>query len=408
MKTRQGRLKRRLLILTLFILLAGGYGYWCLSRPLPPLQPDRAESSLSIQTPQGSLAWPASNQSAVGIVGSDIIDSHINQVAVPTASTAKIITALMVLKKHPLQPGQSGPLVTLTAADVARYKDYLAKDGSVVPVLAGEQISQYQMLQAILLPSANNLADTAAIWAYGSLEDYKVAANTYLAQAGLRYTKVGSDASGLAPDTLSTAEDLVRLGKLAMREAVFADIVNQSTATGIPVVNTIKNVNYLLGTDGIIGIKTGNSEQAGGAFVGAAKVNVNGKPEIIVTAVMNAPNRPIAMQQSHALIKSAQANFKPVTVIEKGAVVGNYRAAWGANVPAVAAQDLKLQAWQGSTLTAKIKLSGNVNKPQAGQTVGQLTTRTSALADQKTVPLKLETAPAPPSVWWRLTHPWIK
>jgi D-alanyl-D-alanine carboxypeptidase (penicillin-binding protein 5/6) len=399
--------RKKGVLLVLLLLVAGlaGYVYWALTRPLPPLKPVEASHSIWLDTSEGNLSWPPSSQSAVGLMGNGTVLVHGPQQPVPTASTAKIITALMVLKQKPLQPGQTGPTLVLGAEDVSRYQAYVAKNGSVLPVQAGERLTEYQLLQALLLPSANNIADSLATWTYGSLPNYARAANGYLAEQGLKNTKVGSDASGLSPDTVSTAADLARLGKLAMQQPVIAEIVGQSNATGFPLVNQIRNVNNLLGSEGIIGVKTGNSDEAGGAFVGAATATVNGQPEIIITAVLGAVDRPTALNQSQALIKSARVNFKPVNAVKRNQVVGNYKVPWGGSVAAVAAEDLNLSAWQGSTLKSDVKLKPSDDTPTANETVGQVATKISDKANPKTVSVKLQSTPAKPSILWRLTHP---
>lgn len=379
-------------------VLAAGYTGWALLRDLPPLEPETASRRISVITQPGKLAWPGS-QSAVGLLGNDILDTNGEQKPVPTASTAKIITALVILDKKPLQLNQPGPYIPITESDVQRYKDYVARDGSVLPVRDDSQLSQYQMLQAILIPSSNNIADTLAIWAYGSLPAYKEAANDYLARHGLRHTKVGSDASGLAPDSVSTASDMVKLGKLAMQNPVIAQIAGQSKAGGFPLVNEIKNVNSLLGLDGIVGLKTGNSDQAGGTFVGAATVIVNKQPQMIITAVMASPNRQVAMSESHALIKSSQINFAPAQIVKKDQTAGFYRQPWGGRLEAVMAGGMSVEAWRGSTQRATLQLDPIDTGARTGQTVGRVT------LGKKTVPVKLKDAPANPSAWWRLTHP---
>ncbi|HYH36522.1 MAG TPA: serine hydrolase, partial [Candidatus Saccharimonadales bacterium] len=286
-KSDRSRWKRWLSALLAVVLLVGYVG-WALRKPLPQLTPALAASTIKTDVPAGNLAWPAGGQAAVGIKDTQIMQARGTQTPLPIASTAKLITSLSVLKQKPLAPGQQGPLITMTDRDVALYNSYMARDGSVVKVVAGEQISEYQALQAIMLPSANNISDTMAIWAFGSLEAYAAYANEYIKQLGLHDTHVGSDASGLAPDSTSTAQDLVKLGKVAMQNPVLAEIVGQSTAK-LPIVNDVKNVNFLLGTDNIVGVKTGNTEEAGGVFVGAARVNINGKPVTIVTAVAGSP-----------------------------------------------------------------------------------------------------------------------
>ncbi len=403
-KTGRYRWKRWLSLL-LVVVLAAGYAAWTLKRPLPRLAPTRASSIIQAEAPAGALAWPAAGQSAVGIAGTQTLETSGAQTSKPTASTAKLITALSVLRQKPLAPGQQGPTITLTDRDVALFNSYNAQGGSVVQVVAGEQISEYQMLEAMLLPSANNMADSLAIWAFGSLDAYAAYANDYVSQLGLGSTHIGSDASGLSPTTTSSAHDLVKLGETAMQNPVLAQIVGQSTASGLPVVNTVKNVNFLLGTSNIVGVKTGNSDEAGGVFVGAARVTVNDKPVTIVTAVLDSPTLFTSMKDSLALIRSAQANFKPVTVVKAGAVVGSYNVPWGGSIPAVATQNLTLNAWGSSMVTSKTLLEGIPANSQAGRSVGSVTVQKSALNNQTSVTVKLQAAPSKPSAWWRLSHP---
>jgi len=369
------------------------------------LQPGLPLTQLSITTGTPTLAWPAAGQSAVGLVGSSILDTHGAQTPLPTASTAKLITALTVLHAKPLSLGQQGPIITLTPSDAALFYSYAAQGGSVVPVGAGEQISEYQVLQTLLLPSANNMADSLATWAFGSMPAYRAAATTYLAQHGLAHTRVGTDASGFAPSTTSTASDLVRLGELAMQNPVLAQIVAQPAADGLPMAGTIKNINTLLGTDNIVGVKTGNTDQAGGVFISASRITVNSHPVTIVTAVAGMPSLRAAMQATLPLVQSAQTNFRPTTVITAGSIVGNYHLPWGGTVSAVVERQLSVPAWNGATLPASVKLKPVSIHAAAGQTAGNLIVPASAFAGQQSIPVVLSTAPSQPTVWWRLTHP---
>lgn len=391
-------------LVTAFALL-GGYGYWALHRPLPSLSPV-AVQQFELQTPVSKLAWPSNEQAAVGIVGDKILETHGAQKPLPTASTAKLITALAVLRQKPLNLNEQGPVITLGPADVALYNSYKAQSGSVVPVTAGEQISEYQMLEAMLLPSANNMADSLAIWTFGSLPAYADFANSYLRELGLADTHVGTDASGFAPSTTSTAHDLVVLGELAMQDPVLAQIVGLSSVNGFPVANTIKNVNSLLGIENIVGIKTGNTDSAGGVFVGAARITVNNRPVVIVTTVIGAPDLWQSMYESVPLIQSAaQTNFSPVTVASASSVVGHYQQPWGGTLAAVAARDLTTRAWNGSTVTAEVRLKTLTPTARAGQTVGSVVIPQSALGNQQSIAVKLQDSPTKPPVWWRLTHP---
>lgn len=396
--------KRWLYSSVIFILLAG-YIFHGLTRSIDIPSSARTVVADNSASMGSSLAWPTASQSAVKVLGSTTQETHNKQTPVPIASVAKVITALTVLEKYPLKPGEQGPTITLTDADVALYNNYAAQDGSVMKVVAGEKITEYQMLQAIMLPSANNVADSLAIWAYGSLPSYAVAANDYLVRNGLSATHAGSDASGLSPSSTSTAKDISRLGELAMRNPVLTEIASQKTATNIPVVGTINNVNFLLGESGIVGIKTGNSDQAGGAFLGASKKIINGSPVTIVTAVLTSNSLYSAMKESLNLTDSAQNNFRDVVAANQSIPVGGYTLPWGGTARVIPRSDLVLQTWSGAKPNTVLLLRAIDSNTKKSQNVGSLTVSKSGINNQRSVPVYLESDIPEPSIWWRLTHP---
>lgn len=403
-KKQQKRRRLPWIILCVLIVLAA-YTYWTTRQPLPTIKPTAASVQLQPQTPASGLVWPAVGEAAVGVSGNGVLATNGAQKPVPTASTAKLLTALCVLNQKPLQVGQPGPTITLSQADVNLYSKYLAEDGSVVPVTAGEQISEYQMLEAMLLPSANNMADSLAIWAFGSLSNYTVAANQYAKQLGLGDTHVGSDASGFDPSTTSTASDLVRLGEAALQNPVLAQIVGESSASGIPVAGTIQNVNSLLGTDGIVGIKTGNTNQAGGVFISASKTTANGRPVTVITALAGAPTLSQALSTSLPLIRTAQTNFTPIPIVTSGSIVDSYKLPWGGTLQAVAKQNLSVEAWKGTSASATAQLESITTDTPAQQIVGSISTQKSQFAAAQSIPVILAQAPTKPPLWWRFLHP---
>jgi len=399
------RSQKRWLYVMVFTLIFGGYACYALLRPVTVNSSSTIYKNSSQQVPPSDLDWPATGQAAVTIKDSKIIETSGTQKIVPTASVAKIITALVILDKYPLSLNQQGQIITINESDVALFNKYAAQNGSRIQVKAGEMITQYQLLQAILLPSANNAADSMAIWAYGSLNAYSESANNYLAKNGLTSTKVGLDASGLSPTSVSTAQDLVKLGEIAMSNPVIAQIVGQSSATGIPVVNKIESVNYILGQNNIIGIKTGNTDEAGGVFLGASKVKINGKDVTIITAVMGAVNKTVALQESLKLTKSAQNNFYDAIVAKNNQNVGAYQTPWGQNAPVVANEKLNLNSWKGTNPSASVQLQEISSKTKAKQKVGILKIKPSPTTTAKEVSVSLKSDLPQPSIVWRLTNP---
>lgn len=252
------------------------------------------------------VSWPTGASSLMAIGDSAAEVSPGGQKPRPTASTAKVIAALTVLAKYPLKAENEGPELTLTSKDVQRYLDYAGRNGTFLAVHEGMKLTQREMLEAMLLPSANNIADSLAIWAFGSMNAYSKAATEYVKSLGMASTTIGPDASGYDPATTSTPGDLALLARAAMKDTVIAEIVSHPSLN-IPGYGPIFNTDTVLGKHGIVGLKTGTSPEAGGVFLFAAKVSINKHPTMVVGAVMGAgSNSSAAMQEAGELIDSVQ------------------------------------------------------------------------------------------------------
>ena len=210
-----------------------------------------------------------------------------NQHAAAIASVAKVMTAYLVLRDHPLGVGEDGPTITLGDADVADTDRRRGQEESIVPVAAGEQLTERQALQALLLPSANNIAGVLARWDAGSEDRFVDRMNAIARSLGMTHTRY-TDPSGYDPDTVSTAADQVRIVDRAMRLPVFASIVATPSAT-LPVAGTVHNTDALLGHDGFVGVKTGSDDAAGGCFAFRAIRWVGGRRTTITGVVLGQP-----------------------------------------------------------------------------------------------------------------------
>ncbi len=393
---RPRRFKSRLIRL-LFILAIGGLlcNYF---RPLP-----HAAASINVldsSTEKVQLRWPVHGSAAIGAAGYGVLEIHGSEKQRPMASIAKIVTVLAVLEKHPLMTGKQGPELTMTAADVELYNKYYREGGAYVKVEKGEKISQYQALQAILLPSANNMADSLAIWAFGSMEKYHEYANDMLARYGLKNTVVAADASGMLPASKSTPGDLILLGDRALQNPVVAEIVRQPSAT-IPVHGVIYSANSRLGLDGIIGIKTGLTDEAGGCFLFAAKYTAkNGKTAMIIGVIMGAPNLRDALVGSKPLLDSAKPYFAVKTPVKAGEVFATLTTPWLESVDVTAKTDITLLAWKGGALVPRVELAPINRSLPAGSQVG--TAIIASGGNKATTPLVLQKAINGPTWQWRL------
>jgi serine-type D-Ala-D-Ala carboxypeptidase (penicillin-binding protein 5/6) len=251
-----------------------------------PIDVPRSEHRGALGEALPSTVWPAHGQAAVQ-VGQSQVQAGPNQHAAAIASVAKVMTAYLVLRDHPLGPGQDGPTITLTDADVADTDRRRRQHESVVSIAAGEQLTELQALQALLLPSANNIAAVLARWDAGSVDRFVARMNATARSLGMTHTRY-TDPSGYDDATVSTAAEQVRIVDRAMRMPAFASIVATPSAT-LPVAGTVHNTNRLLGPDGFVGVKTGSDDAAGGCFAFRAIRWIDGKRTTITGVVLGQP-----------------------------------------------------------------------------------------------------------------------
>ncbi len=370
---------------------------------LAPLTPASAQM-LSYTTPTPSapkLIWPNYGASAIGAIGfPGTLASSGDTQPRSIASLSKVITTLVVLEKKPLAVGASGPVLTMTTKDVNYYIDALKLNGEVEPVRPGLTLTQFQVLNLVLVPSANNYADSLVHWAFGSQTAFLSAARTWLATHGLTHTTM-LDASGLNPGNTSTTDDLIKLGKLALANPLVSQIIATKTID-IPGVGVLTNTNELLGIDGVEGIKTGTLAEAGACLLFAAKVPVGSHSVTVVGVILGGKDHVTVNQDVRALLASAVGGFHELKLAVQGQPFVNYTTKWGQKAQAVAAVNQAVTVWADTPVTAKVSLTPFQVQTSSSQ-VGQVdfTVGTQHII----VPLRLDAPLKDPGLWWRLANP---
>jgi D-alanyl-D-alanine carboxypeptidase (penicillin-binding protein 5/6) len=253
----------------------------------------------------GTVSWPADGFSAADIGGVGLVPGPGATRPVPIASVAKLMTAYVLLHDHPLPADGPGPEITVQPSEAAAYPAQVRDGDSLVPVTAGERLTERQALAALLLPSADNVAWILARWDAGSQAAFVARMNATAQRLGMTGTHY-TDPSGLDQSTTSTAADQVRLGAAAMRVPALAAITAMPAAV-VPVAGMVRNTNTLLGQDGIAGLKTGSTQAAGGCLLVAAWSQVGGRRTLIVAATFGQPGSaqtilPNALRAGHDLV----------------------------------------------------------------------------------------------------------
>lgn len=398
----------RLLAVVVIILLAVAYVVVQLVRPVPAVTATADTTSATMPGSASPLAWPAQGEAAIGVQGVGLLDTHGAQTQTPLASVAKLMTAYVVLHDHPITGTSPGPSIPISAADIPIYQQDLAAGDSVVAVQPGEQLSEMQALEALLIPSGDNIATLLADWDAGSETAFVGKMNAAAKQLGLSHTHY-TDASGVAPGTVSTAASQVRLAMDDMTMPAFRSVVSMAQVT-LPVAGLQYNVDALLGKDGIVGIKTGFTTTAGGCFVFAADTTIGGKPQTLVGAVLHqfgTATQPSALTSAfHAtttLITSADHALAEATVIRAGQTLSHLGAPWTHAVGLKATRTVTLIGLPGQHVTTTVVLPSKLDAPVPG--AHRLGTAVVEVGDQRAAVPLVTSGPLPAaSLSWRLTH----
>ena len=233
---------------------------------------ERNSPSDSSRTYVSSAGWPEQGQAAL-VIGSARPAASPDEQPVPIASLAKVMAAYLTLERYPLGGTQDGFTTTITAAQAQAEAEDAGQGESVVAVRPGEQLTERQLLEALLIPSGNNIAQTLADDVAGSETRFVAEMNNEAHALGMDQT-VYTDPSGFDSTTVSTAADQLRVFQQAMRFPVFRQIVSMPSVT-LPFAGTLTNYNPLI-AEGYAG-KTGSDSAAEGCLAFFTSVTIDGR-----------------------------------------------------------------------------------------------------------------------------------
>ena len=197
--------------------------------PAPAVTPALTRS-VHVPARSVTLPWPTTGQGAIAIPSIGVNVASGPEQAAPVASLTKLMTAYVVLHDHPVAPGQPGPTITVSQADVDDYNNDTVDDDSNAQVTLNEQITEAEVLGGLLVHSADNYADLLATWDAGSMPAFVAKMNAAAARLGMDHSHF-ADASGVDPGSQSTASDMLKVAALDMANPTFASMVKMSSVT---------------------------------------------------------------------------------------------------------------------------------------------------------------------------------
>ena len=257
-----------------------------------------------------AAAAPAPPIQAPAAIVVDAKDGHVLYARGPDqrraiASTTKLMTALLVLER-----ARPGEVFTAPAYDAAPAE-------SRIDLVAGERMTVADLLEALLLESANDAAVTLARGVSGSTASFVAAMNRRAQALGLADTSyanpIGLDERG----GYSTARDLADLAARLMRKRRFARIVDtpaaQLSSGARP--RLVENRNLLIARYPFVtGVKTGHTLRAGYVLVGAAGTPRTGR---VVSVVLGEPSEAARDADTLALLRWGLTRFRRVEPLRR-------------------------------------------------------------------------------------------
>ncbi len=400
---RQARLRRTasLGVLSLGLILVFSVQ---LSRPVPPpalrLQ---VASSVVLPGSPPPIPWPRAGQAALAVPRAGVLLASGSETPVPVASLTKMMTAYVVLRDHPLAGSSQGPSVTITPADVADDYADERQDETSIPISTGEQLTERQLLEGLLVHSANDLADVLARYDAGSIGAFVERMNRAAASLGLHGTRY-VDPSGFDPGSVSTARDLLRLASVDMRIPAFAAIVAMPSVS-LPEAGQVMNYVQAVGTDGIVGVKSGFTAAAEGCVVLAARRYVGSVPVLVLAAVTGQAGYDAllkASQSALAIIDAAASGLLATPVLPEGRQAGVLEAPWASPrryAGVVTGSAAVVLGWPGQPVSIQVE-PRDLRRVRRGSVVATAVVRLGA--EDEVVPLRATRSVRSPSLGWRV------
>lgn len=273
-----------------------------------------AESAVLINADNGSILYSKNPDKRMGM-----------------ASTTKIMTALIAAKE-----GELDKVVEVSP-------DAVGVEGSSIYLYAGERITLYDLLCAMLLESANDAAAAIAIELCGSTEAFCHRMNEEAKALGLENTSFKNPHGLYDEEHYTTAYELALIGAEALKNDTIRSIVSTKKAVLQPineggVARVLYNHNKMLSLyDGAIGIKTGFTKKTGRCLVSAAEKN----GLTLVAVTLNAPDD---WNDHKKMLDAGFDNFESFTPIRKDEAVYTLDVIGGREmvVPLVASDDVTL------------------------------------------------------------------
>lgn len=290
------------------------------------------------------------------------------------ASTTKIITAILVIENYSLDE-------KVTASYDAIMN--IPQGYATANIQVGEELTIKQLLDMLLVHSANDAANVLAEYAGGSISSFVAMMNTKINELGLTSTHF-TNPYGLQDDNhFSTAHDLAVMMQYCLKNNTFKQLSGQASCA-IPATNKSAprkyastnelliagNINY---SPYVISGKTGFTSKAGGCLVSMAYHN----DLELISVILNSNDR---FGDTRKLYNYGYDNYSLKNIVNANDVITSIEIKNASNIPSkldvLVSETVPVLAKNSDDLkniTPEIALNKNISAPiTEGQTLGKV------------------------------------
>ena len=278
------------------------------------------------------------------------------------ASTTKLMTALLTLEQAELDEVFTAPAYNAAPAE------------SRINLREGERMSVEDLLEALLLESANDAAVALAENISGSREAFVEEMNDRAEELGLEHTGYANPIGLDEPGNYSSARDLATLTAILLRNRDFARIVDMPQAkleSGARPRVVVNRNDLIAEYPWVSGVKTGYTLNAGNVLVGAAE---RGRRARVISVVLGEPSEVTRNSDTLELLRWGLDRFSRVRVLDPDRVLARadieYRDERARLVPR---RGVVLTVRDGQRLRRRVNAPDEVEGPlEAGERVGSV------------------------------------
>jgi serine-type D-Ala-D-Ala carboxypeptidase (penicillin-binding protein 5/6) len=362
----RSRIKRgaiALIMLTLVLALAPGGTEWKQAGAQQTSSAKQTAPNASVPEPPSVevQAWALTDAYSGSYLAGENPDEPL-----PAASTANIMTALVVLEEG-VNPDEE---VTISE----QAESYVGTTYSNVGLIWGERLSIRDLLAATLIPSGTDAVYSLAEHVGGgSVENFVGMMNDKASELGLENTRF-EDPAGLEPTgNYSSAKDLAILAREALEHSLFVELVEtpQDTLSTQNREIEVFNTNQLLNTyPPATGVKTGTTAQGGFNLVASAESD----DKSYIAVVLGAEDADQRFQAAREILEYGFELYELQPLVQQGDVYEGaplpYR--WGETVELTATEEVAAPVASDSEVERRVTTEELPPEAEPGQRLGEV------------------------------------